>query len=87
MQLVLIVSAAVLLFVAASFVAVYSYGRFAKRVRGKPSYALPLAEAERLSTSIGTLMAKAEGSNSYDAAEFRALPPGRSPPKRPATSI
>lgn len=31
-------------FVAASFLALYSYGRFARRARGAPSFALPVAE-------------------------------------------
>jgi putative cardiolipin synthase len=81
MPLVLIVSIVILLFFAASFVAVYSYGRFAKRARGKPSHALPLAEAETpLDRGIAALMAKAEGSHglamlasNFDAFAARAL--------------
>ncbi len=48
MHLLLILGLAAALFVAASFLAVYSWGRFARRARGTPSSALPPAESETM---------------------------------------
>jgi len=46
MHLLLILGLAAALFAAASFLAVYSWGRFARRARGAPSSALPPVEGE-----------------------------------------
>ncbi len=44
MRLALIVGAVIAVFAASSFLAVYSYGHFAQRSKGKPSTALPVQE-------------------------------------------
>ena len=44
MSILLIAVAMVALFALASTIAVYSYGRFAARARGEPSFALPVPE-------------------------------------------
>jgi len=64
MRPMLIILAVVVFFAAASLVSIYSYGHFARRARGEPSYALPLTGAEtRLDREVSTLMEKATGAN------------------------
>lgn len=81
MHLLLILGLAVVLFAAASFLAVYSWGRFARRARGAPSKALPPADAEtQLDRAVSALERGAGGANglallreNLDAFAARAL--------------
>lgn len=81
MQLLLILGFLAALFAGASVAAVYSYGRFARRARGEPSSALPLAEDETLlDRGIAAQVKDAGGasglaalSDSLDAFAARAL--------------
>lgn len=77
--LTLVLSAA--LFTVASFIAVYSYGRFARRARGEPSAALPPAQdGTLLDRGVSALVDEAGGasglallSENVDAFAARAL--------------
>lgn len=81
MHLLLILGLAAALFAAASFLAVYSWGRFARRARGAPSSALPPVEADTpLDRGLAALVREAGGSNglallsdNLDAFAARAL--------------
>lgn len=81
MHLLLILGLAAALFAAASFLAVYSWGRFARRARGAPSSALPPVEGETtLDRGILALERGAGGENglallqeNLDAFAARAL--------------
>ena len=81
MHFLLILGLAAALFAAASFLAVYSYGRFARRARGAPSTALPPADAgTQLDRGISALERGAGGANglallseNLDAFAARAL--------------
>jgi putative cardiolipin synthase len=62
MRLVLIVLGAAAFFALASFIAVYSYGRFAKYARGRPSRALPLQrDGTELDRMIGPVLEQHPG--------------------------
>jgi putative cardiolipin synthase len=81
MNLLLILVAVAGLFAAASFVAVYSWGRFARRARGAPSSALPTADdGTLLDRGVSALVKDAGGasglaglSDNLDAFAARAL--------------
>jgi len=59
MRPLLVLALIILCFVLASFLAVYSYGRFARQARGKPAHALPLSpDATQLDRLIAPLLAE-----------------------------
>jgi putative cardiolipin synthase len=62
MPVVLTILGVAAFFALASFIAVYSYGRFAKYARGQPSHALPL-ERDRtvLDRMTGSILAQHPG--------------------------
>lgn len=81
MDVILLICGIIVLFVALSFVVVYSHDRFLKRSRARPSFALPVAPSDTvLDRTVGTLMARGNGSNglamvedNVDAFAIRAL--------------
>jgi putative cardiolipin synthase len=81
MDVILIICGIIVLFVALSFVAVYSHDRFLKRSRAKPSFALPVAASDTvLDRAVGALMARGAARNglamvadNLDAFAIRAL--------------
>lgn len=81
MNILLILVLAAGLFAVASFVAVYSYGRFARRARGEPSAALaPVEDKTLLDRGVAALVDEAGGasglavlSENLDAFAARAL--------------
>lgn len=81
MDVILLICGIIVLFVALSFVAVYSHDRFLKRARAKPSFALPVASSDTvLDRAVRGLMARGAGGNglamvedNVDAFAIRAL--------------
>ncbi|MGD9881267.1 MAG: phospholipase D family protein [Reyranella sp.] len=81
MDVILLICGIIVLFVALSFVAVYSHDRFLKRSRAKPSFALPVAPSDTvLDRAVGALMSRGVARNglamvadNFDAFAIRAL--------------
>lgn len=80
MRILLIILAILALGVGASVLAVYSYGQFAERSLGPPSYALPPGDTTPLDLGVAALVEENGGrnglvlmSNSYDAFAARVL--------------